>query len=605
MGRVLPLLIVLAVLGAAAFLFVAGDDDPAADSSLMPPEQAPVTTTKGEPSLDTGVGEAARQLAADRAAPPTEAELARRDRLALLWERALVLHGMKRDAQALSLLETYLESHKAFFEDERRAKILAQIRSGATQIIKADAAADRLKELVEELRRWGNLRPLDDPEKASALERQLRHAAGVIAKLPKEKQRALLMRHLERFLVPRGRGYRDDRELEAGAEYTVRSRMDVDALLDAVQTAEETREDPTVPLPIEEPETVEGRRMEQLEALRVRGALTLLDSLHAGLAWLALNQGEDGRFADGAALERCTLLYADDDESMAVCRSHLSVANDRYAITATALALMAFLDFRDQDGRGLFEPTISRAVAWLRKQQDNTGLFSKGGRAYYSDAIALMALSQAAGATGDEALKTSVAKGLARLYAGRGAEGGYRYGPKQAGDTSVSGWVAQAVEYATLAGIAVPEGMREGLKTFLETVRIKGERFAYTAVQTLRGQRGQFSLYAAGMLMGRILWERVPEVDHKAWSTWLTKGSGRRSPWLYSLYYGVRMDVWVHGKLTTKWHGWLIELARKQLTSGPVAGAFPNETGNWTKRSGTTLTTAFALLTMEHALFSR
>ena len=44
--------------------------------------------------------------------------------------------------------------------------------------------------------------------------------------------------------------------------------------------------------------------------------------------------------------------------------------------------------------------------------------------------------------------------------------------------------------------------------------------------------------------------------DKQVWSTWLTKRVGRRAPSLYTLYYGVRMDVWIHAKLTTKWHGW-------------------------------------------------
>ncbi len=602
MGRVRALLIVLAVVGGGVALFVTrGEEDE--NRSLLPIEQAPSRQpAKGAPSLNTKRGRPIRRVTVNRPAPISEAERVRLERLGQLWDRALVLHRMQRHMQALALLETSLVTDDAFFAEPKRAKSLAAMRKGAASVLKAEDATEQLHDLVEELRRWGNLRPLDDPEKATALERQLRHAASVVARLPKKPQRALLMRHLERFLFARSRRSRDDDALDAR---TARSRLDIDALLNAVQGAEDARVDPTLPLPIEDSEIVESRRMLQLEALRVRGALTLLDALHAGLAWLALNQGEDGRFADGAGLARAGRLYEGDRDSLRICEKHLNAAHDRYAIATTALALMAFLDFRDQDGRGLFEPTIARAVAWLLKQQAEDGLFAKAQGQFYTDAMGLMALAQAAGATGDEALKAAVARGLETVYGLRGPQGGYRYRAKRPGDTSVTGWVTQAVEYAALAGIPVPEGMRDGLKTFLKGVRIGGERFSYMATTKHPTSRGNVSLYPAGMLMGRILWDEVPTADTKAWSTWLTKGSGRRAPWLYTLYYGVRMDVWIHGKLTTKWHGWLIDLARKQRTNGPVAGAFPNTTGRWTARGGTTLTTAFALLTMEHALFSR
>jgi len=296
-------------------------------------------------------------------------------------------------------------------------------------------------------------------------------------------------------------------------------------------------------------------------------------------------------------------VYTDDAENLAKCRSFLRSSGERYAVSATSLALMAFLDFRDQDAGGLFEPTIARAVAWLRGRQDAQGLFSKGGRAFYSDAIALMALAQAAGATGDETLKQAVARGLARLYVLRGPGGGYRYGPQQAGDLSVTGWVTQAVEYAEAAGIQVPDGMRDDLGLFLDSVWIGRERFTYTP-STGRSMWGRSSLYPVGMLMARVLQPEIKKTDREAWARWLAKGVGRRAPALYTLYYGVRMDVWVHGLLSTKWHDWLVALALRQERTGPMVGAFRAK-GRWTSRGGATLSTGLTLLTMEHALFSR
>ncbi len=507
---------------------------------------------------------------------------------------------MHRDVQALALLQPFFETEKAFFEAPARAALVKRMRTRGAQVVRAEAAAEHLREMIDEVRRWGNLRPLDDPDAASALERQLRHAAGVIAKVSKVRQRETLVRHIERFLVPRGRA-RGPREGDEA--HTATTKLDINGLLDDVARHEAARADPTIPLPIDDPEQVEVRRMAQLDLLRRRSALNLLDTLHAGLAWLALHQGADGRLSDGAALAYCQTAYADDAKSLAASRGFLRSGGERYAVSTTSLALMAFLDFRDQDGRGLFEPTIARATAWLRGQQDPRGFFSKGGRAFYSDAIALMALAQAAGATGDLALKQAVARGLAALYALQGPGGGYRYGAKQAGDLSVSGWVTQAVEYAEGAGIDVPDGMREGLRLFLDSVWSGGARFAYTSEAARRSRRGSPSLYPVGMLMTRVLRPKVRGADRDAWARWLASGVGRRAPGLYTLYYGVRMDVWVHGLLSTKWRDWLNALARRQERTGPVAGAFRG-TGR-TSRAGPTLSTGLALLTMEHALFSR
>lgn len=617
MVRVLSLLLVLAAAAGGALFLLLGEDEGAVESSLMPPATEPASEPKpaapkpAAPELDAPELDAGAPVAALRAvAKPAQitaaerAVAARRARLATLWKRAVVLHGMQHHARALALVESFLATDGVFFEESSRAALLVAMRAGATMVHAAEAegAGERLQDLVSEVRRWGNLRPLTDADDASALEQRLRHAAGVIAKIKEEPQCECMVRHLERFLVRSGRRPADSRARSArGAKAT----LDVDALLEAVQAMEDGREEPTLPLPISEAEAVEARRMAQLEALRTRGALTLLDSLHAGLAWLALIQGRDGRFSVGAASEYYDRRYEDDPAARRAARGHTGPANDRYAVSTTALALMAFLDFRDQDGRGLFEPTIARGVAWLRKRQSRSGLFKNAGRKYYSDAMALMALAQAAHATGDEGLRAAVSKGLAALYQARGANGGYRYNPREAGDTSVSAWVAQAVEYALLAGAEVPAGMQEDLLRFLGTVSIGGPRFAYTGQTRRSGGIGSPSLYPAGMLMARILRDEVPKADHKAWGVWLSEGVGKQAPHLYTLYYGVRMDVWVHGKLTPRWHGWLTELAGKQLVKGPVAGAFPRDIGRLGRVGGTPLITAFALLTMEHALFSR
>jgi len=595
MGRIV-LVALAAALGCAALLLGADSHEgDGATTFLEPSEAAPPPKRTGPTAglAPSGRKPEPRVLEATVLARDPEAA-ARRRQLEALWERALVLHAMERDPQALALLKNVLAQEPAFFAEPGRAKQLAEIRAGARRIREVVEGGETLEDLVKELQRWGNLRPPNDPDAATALEKQLRHAAEQIAQLRDAKQRERLMQHLRRFLLPAG---------TVGSRGR-RGKFDVDGMLRSVRKRESGRKAPTVPLALDDPEEIEKRRMEQLELLRQRGALTLLDSLHAGLAFLALYQAPDGRFSDAAALERAAVLYPDDPKAQKSARRGLRGA-DRYALSTTALALMAFLDFRDQDGQGLFEPTIARATAWLRGQQVESGLFKSVGRHYYSDAIALMALAQVAWSTGDEAVRKSVERGLAALHELRGPLGGYRYRKGQAGDLSVTGWVVQAVEYAELAGAKIPDGMKAELEEFLEAIWTGKERFQY--IVDRRTEWGRPSLWPVGMLCGRVLFEEVGAADRASWSRWLREPAalGRRGPQLYTLYYAVRMDVWLHQKLTPRWHGWLHELAKKQVPSGPLAGAFPSDVDRWLRQAGSTLPTALALLSMEHALFLR
>lgn len=584
-----------AALGCVVLVLASDDEGDERGPTLLDASPAirPPVPGRG-PRLSLRAHRPERELLTANVPAPSPERAARLRHLEALWKRALSLHALERHAQALALLENVLATERTFFAEDGRPVQVAAMRLGAKRVLQVIESGESLDDLVAERRRWGNLRPLDDPEAATALERRLRHAAEQVAQLRDAKERERLMRHLRRFLVP-------TTESRTSAK---RGTLDVDGLLADVRKREAGSEEPTLPLPLDDSEDIEKRRMEQIELLRKRGALTLLDSLHAGLAWLALYQAQDGRFSDAAGAERGKTLYPEDGDAKLALRGGLR-GSERYALSTTALALMAFLDFRDQDGQGLFEPTIARAVAWLRAQQNKAGLFDKVGRHYYSDAIALMALAQAASSTGDKGLRESVERGLLALYPHRGARGGYRYSSNQAGDVSVSGWVVQAIEYAELAGAEIPPGMKEDLTGFLRRVWLGKERFLY--VVGPHSKWGHPALWPVGMLCGRILWKQVPDAVRASWIKWLLKPDslGRGHPGLYTLYYGVRMDVWLNAKLTKNWHGWLHGLATKQVRTGPLAGAFPSDAGHMVGRGGSTIATALSLLTMEHALFLR
>jgi len=412
------------------------------------------------------------------------------------------------------------------------------------------------------------------PQEKKELARRQAANDAVIAKSLSQKERQQLERHLRRF----GAG-------KAGAARGKEGAW-VDPQLEALRASAVVS---AAPLPDPAPEESEQRRLEQLDKLRQRKAVGLLDHIHGGLAWLALHQAPDGHFSDAASAARCKELGHDPP-----CVS----GKDRFPVAGTALALMALLDFRDQDVRGLFEPSLASAVQWLRQRQRANGGFP-GQRQLYSNAIALMALAQAAEATGDERLREAVRKGLALFAQRPGPLGGYRYGFGALGDLSVTGWVAQAVEMARRAGVEIPPSLEPGLSEFLDSVWLGQHRFSYLTRNSDRP-----SLYPVGMLMACILWPDPDPVMVASWRKWLTKGVGRRRPSLYTLYYGVRVVIAMEQGLPDPWRKWVFEFAKSQTRKGPAAGAFLRHNG-WLLKSGRTLHTAVAVLTLEHSLYVR
>ncbi len=268
--------------------------------------------------------------------------------------------------------------------------------------------------------------------------------------------------------------------------------------------------------------------------------------------------------------------------------------------------MLAFLDFRDQDVKRLFEPTLARGIAWLLAQQAADGSFKAGGSgrqfAGYEAAIAMMALGQAAASTGEPPLKTSVQRAI-DFYAkhhGR-VRGGYRYGLDQDGDLSVTGWYAQAMESAAKAGATVPEDMRQNIDTFMGYVTRTGRHnFAYVPDQALSG-----SLSAVGMLTISILHPPLIDGFAEDWRQFLYAGSPGKGNNTYALYYGVRVLLFLDGKLPDGWRTYLTALAGKQRSAGASAGMIVLPEWPWSTGVGPTASTAFATLTLEHSLYRR
>ena len=579
-------LIALPVVGAGvAFALTVGDSTPRHDTDLMvePVEEQPKGDSDDAPALAThGKGKLVRRVV-EKLPPEPEAPPA----LLKAYAQAVKLHKADKSRQALALLHPFLKDHAAWFAIPEHAKFLAALRKRIDTMVKTEIERvdDELERWVDIAKRWGELR---EDEDASAFERRVRASAEIIGRAKGKKARAAIMRHVRRFLLGTPARSRSGVRLRQG------EALDVDALLQQV----EGRPRPTIePLDTPPEDEVERRRLEELDRLRNAGALDLLDTLAGALAWLALHQTEEGWFSDRGAKQMIEQRAAENGEDADT--SGLTLDRE-YRLATTALATMAFLDFRDQDLRGLFEPTLARSVAWLLSQQKENGSFNQPGRSFYGEAIALMALAQAAKASQREDLKQAVTKGLTWLHGLRGPGGGYRYRARQPGDLSASAWVAQAQEMAGWAGIELPEEQGRDLERFVRSTWIKESQFRYLANQKWH----RHSLSSAGMLAALILFPADIDADTKQqWKTDLVKQWPRDPKMLYTRYYSVRMISKLYGGLPKQIAQQLLAHARFQRGANHLAGAF--QQARYLKTAGVTGVTALTALMFEHALYER
>ena len=503
------------------------------------------------------------------------------------WADALALYKDGKPVEALTAIASWRRDRPEWFAEASRAPVVHSMERAAVNLL---ARAARVGTLAEARALANSLLPLvQDPallveirDLLAAAERRAKAVdpavgAQVLANATSAADREVIARHLQRF---------------AAAGPAPQKKDWIDEQLARVETAGRAIAVEPDPLALPDPVEAEKRRLDQLEKLRQRNAAGLLDPIDGALAWLALHQADDGHFGEDATQARCKAMGHDPP-----C---VTSPNERAPLAATGLSVLAFLDFRDQDVKRLFEPTLARGIAWIAGQQKPDGSFKDPGRQGYAAAIGLMALGQAAASTRNPALKAAVERGIGFYAKHHGPNGGYWYALDRDGDLSVTGWYVQAVEAAANAGVAIPDDMRQGLERFLNAVSVGPPqwKFAYRV-----GEKEKASLSAVGMLVSSILRPQSPQWYGDDWRALLEKGSPGGET--YGLYYGVRVLLFLDGNVGPKWRGYLTDLAKKQTVTGTAAGRIPLD-NEWTfKQYGATSATAFATLTLEHALYRR
>jgi hypothetical protein len=356
---------------------------------------------------------------------------------------------------------------------------------------------------------------------------------------------------------------------------------------------------PLVPLqavagPARVPELFRDRVAQDRAAVaRSRGGSPQAEAaVQAALRWLAANQSPNGRWEAqrfGAGQERHVLGH---DRRGAGAKADTAM---------TGLALLAFLGAGHTHQQGDYTPNVRRGIDYLVGVQGRDG--NLGGQAelfafMYCHGMAALALSEAYAMTGDERLKAPVTAAVRfTLAAQHPTTGGWRYQPREQGDTSQLGWQLMALKSAELAGIAMPDEARDGAVGFLKSVGSGrfGGRASYRP-----GERASRPMTAEALVCRQFLgMARDNPAADEAGDYLLEELPSADRINLYYWYYGTLGMYQLQGRHWELWNEALQDtLLRRQITSGDLAGSWDPDCV-WGGYGGRVYSTAMAALCLE------
>ncbi len=315
------------------------------------------------------------------------------------------------------------------------------------------------------------------------------------------------------------------------------------------------------------------------------------DAVEAGLKWLAKNQRSDGSWS---------LIGPYNDGGVTENKS-----------AATAMALLAFMGAGNTHKSGAFKENVLKGIGVLKRFQDKDGFFAEqaaGNQRTYAQAQCTIAICELFGMTGDPEIRGFAEKAVRYAEKSQGKNGGWRYQPREGGDTSVTGWYVMALISARMAGLDVDSEVLERIHAFLDSVQRygprtnqanpDGERYAYQTYST-----GTPSMTAEGMLCRLYLgWNtkdpRIESGSEFLCSQPISKDKGRIS--YYYWYYATTSLHHIGGHFWKEWNDVMKEvLPELQINSGREKGSWPPGGDAHESGGGRLYATCFAIYCLE------
>lgn len=194
----------------------------------------------------------------------------------------------------------------------------------------------------------------------------------------------------------------------------------------------------------------------------------------AALKWLASHQYPDGS-------------WDFDHTDCPACRGRCPHAGDMKDAhhAATALGLLPFLGAGQTHIEGKYKATVRAGLNYLVREMevgDKRGTLEEPGGQMYSHGLGAIAVCEAYAMTRDKGLLHPAQLALNHIeFAQDPFGGGWRYTPKQPGDTSVLSWQVMALHSGHVAILTIDADTLKGVTKFLDSVQYdNGAKYGYT-----------------------------------------------------------------------------------------------------------------------------
>ena len=305
-----------------------------------------------------------------------------------------------------------------------------------------------------------------------------------------------------------------------------------------------------------------------------------------GLEWLARHQEPAGHWS----------LHKFNAHPGCTCQ------NPGQSITdagATALALLPFLGAGQTHIAGMYKDEVRAGLDFLLDNQAPDGDLSTGARGntrLYTHGQAAIVLCEAYMMSGDQRLKRPAQNAITFIIAAQHHQGGWRYNPGQAGDTSVVGWQIMALQSARAAGLQVPNSVLQKANQFLNSVQAPNQLYAYQPrVSPTHVMTAEAILCRYYLGHGRNASTIDTGINHLI-DKHLPNRSGEN---IYYLYYGTQVMHHYGGPEWDLWNDQMRELLiSTQHSNGHRRGSWtPKE--NHDRQGGRLYATAMAICCLE------
>ena len=213
---------------------------------------------------------------------------------------------------------------------------------------------------------------------------------------------------------------------------------------------------------------------------------------------------------------------------------------------------------------------------------NQNGSLVQGGGNLYAHGLASIALCEAYAMTNDNKLMAPAQASLNFIaFAQDPVGGGWRYQPRQAGDTSVVGWQLMALKSGHMANLRVPPQTVMLSSRFLDTVQVDGGAgygYSFPADKP--------STSAIGLLCRMYLgWKKENEALQRGVARLSALGPSKTD--MYYNYYATQVLHHWEGEAWEKWNSVMREqLINSQNKEGHARGSWQPASDNHTNQKG-------------------